>query len=147
MIRRYGEVPQTGQRYGLRAGVYVILPRDGAFLMTWQGDPHHELQLPGGGIDPGESPLQALHREVSEETGWVIARPRRLGAFRRFTYMPEYRRHAEKICHVYLAHPVQRLGPPREVNHIALWVDHEAALDSLANCGDAAFLRGYLARR
>lgn len=98
MIRRYGGTPQTGQRYGLRAGVYAILPREGAMLMTWQGDPHHELQLPGGGIDPGESPLRALHREVFEETGWTIARPRRLGAFRRFTWMPEYKRFAEKLC-------------------------------------------------
>lgn len=146
MIRRYGAVPQHGQRYGLRAGVYAILPRDGALLMTFQGDPHDELQLPGGGIDPGEAPLRALHREVYEETGWSIARPRRLGAFRRFTWMPEYTRFAEKLCHVYVAHPVRRHGPPREPNHTALWVDPAMALDALANAGDAAFLSRFLSR-
>ncbi|MFF5342243.1 NUDIX domain-containing protein [Streptomyces althioticus] len=26
--------------------------------------------LPGGGMDPGESPLEAAEREVREETGW-----------------------------------------------------------------------------
>ena len=144
MIRRYGGTPQTGQRYGLRAGVYAILPREGAMLMTWQGDPHHELQLPGGGIDPGESPLRALHREVFEETGWTIARPRRLGAFRRFTWMPEYKRFAEKLCHVYVAHPVRRNGPPSEPNHLALWVDPAVALAALANDGDSAFLGKYI---
>lgn len=146
MIRRYGSTPRTGQRYGIRAGVYAILPRDGAFLMTWQGSPHEELQLPGGGVDPGESPLHALHREVFEETGWTIARPRRLGAFRRFTYMPEYKRFAEKLCHVYLAHPVRRLGPPTEQNHQALWVAPQVALAALANEGDSAFLKKYISK-
>ncbi|SEN11074.1 8-oxo-dGTP diphosphatase [Loktanella fryxellensis] len=146
MIRRYGDTPETGQRYRLRAGVYAILPRDGALLVTWQGEPHDELQLPGGGIDPHENPLRALHREVFEETGWSIARPRRLGAFRRFTWMPEYKRHAEKLCHVYVAHPVRRLAAPTEPNHTALWVDPGVALDVLANDGDAAFLRAWLSR-
>ena len=146
MIRRYGEVPQNGQRYGLRPGVYAILPRDGALLMTFQGAPHDELQLPGGGIDPGENPLRALHREVFEETGWTIARPRRLGAFRRFTWMPEYKRFAEKLCHVYVAHPVRRLGPPSEPNHVALWLDPVTAMKAVANAGDAAFLARYLSR-
>lgn len=59
-------------------------------LLTHQDAPEPEVQLPGGGIDPGESPVQALIREVYEETGWRISRPRRLGAYRRFTYMPEY---------------------------------------------------------
>ncbi len=34
---------------------------------------------PGGGIDPGESPLQAAVREVTEETGLVVDPARLLG--------------------------------------------------------------------
>ncbi|MBS1302466.1 NUDIX hydrolase [Loktanella sp. SALINAS62] len=140
MIRRYGTPARTGVTYGLRPGAYAILPRDGMVLVTWQGDPHNELQLPGGGIDPGEGAIRALHREVFEETGWRIAAPRRLGAFRRFTWMPEYKRHAEKLCHIYLARPVLKLGQPSEPNHTAIWVSPQDAAGMLANEGDRAFL-------
>jgi 8-oxo-dGTP diphosphatase len=140
MTRRFGEPVRRGQRYVLRAGVYAILPRAGRLLLTFQSDPRPEIQLPGGGIDPGENPVQALHREVFEETGWHIAAPRRLGAFRRFVYMPEYDMWAEKLCHVYRARPVCRHGPPREAGHAALWMERAEAVAQLANDGDAAFV-------
>lgn len=57
--------------------------------------------------------LRALHREVYEETGWTITGARRIGAYRRFTYMPEYDKWAEKLCTIYLARPARRLGPRR----------------------------------
>lgn len=140
MIRRYGEVPQSGQRYKHRPGVYAILPLDGKLLLTYQGNPHFEIQLPGGGIDPGEHPLNALHREVFEETGWRIAAPRKLGVFRRFTFMPEYDIWAEKLCHIYRARPVRPHGPPTEVGHLALWLEPQDAVRKLYNDGDADFV-------
>ena len=144
MIRRYGDTPVNGQRYTQRPGAYAILPRDGKVLVTYQGEPHDEIQLPGGGIDPGEGAIQALHREVFEETGYRIANPRRLGAFRRFVWMPEYGIFAEKICHIYLAFPVRPHGPPTEDGHIALWVDPMVALAELYNEGDVDFLASVL---
>lgn len=140
MIKRYGAVPQNGQRYKHRAGVYAILPLDGKLLLTYQGDHHFEIQLPGGGIDPGEHPLNALHREVFEETGWRIAQPRKLGTFRRFTFMPEYDMWAEKLCHIYLARPVRSLGPPTEPGHMAIWLEPRDAIMELYNDGDADFV-------
>ncbi len=140
MIRRYGETPQSGKRYVHRPGVYAILPRKGQVLLTYQGDPHFEFQLPGGGIDPGEHPLTALHREVFEETGWRIAAPRRLGAFRRFTYMPEYDLWAEKLCHIYLARPVHPHGPASEPGHLPVWMTPADAVAMLYNDGDADFV-------
>jgi 8-oxo-dGTP diphosphatase len=140
MIRRYGTPPKAGQRYQVRAGAYAILPRNGKLLLTWQDDPHFELQLPGGGIDPGESPLQALHREVYEETGWHIARPRRVGAFRRFTYMPEYDKWAEKVCHIYCALPVRARGPATEPGHLPIWMNAAEAAARLFNDGDSDFV-------
>ena len=140
MTRRFGEAPRPGIRYRLRPGVYAVLPRDGRVLVTHQDAPLPELQLPGGGIDPGESPLRALHREVWEETGWLIARPCRIGAFRRFTYMPEYDLWAEKLCTIYRARPARQLGPPSEPGHSAIWMSVGEAAEVLANSGDRHFL-------
>ena len=144
MIRRYGAPPDPQRRYRLRPGAYAILVRGGRVLLTHQQSPQPEFQLPGGGIDPGESPVVALHREVWEETGWSMARPRRLGAFRRFTFMPEYDLWAEKLCTIYRAFPVRRLGPVPEPGHSVHWMSVEAAVDFVGNPGDAAFLRGVL---
>ena len=141
MIRRFGDSPKSGVDYKVRPGAYAVLPRDGRLLLTLQEEPEPEMQLPGGGIDPGESPQQALHREVFEETGWTIAAPRRAGAFRRFVYMPEYDLWANKLCIIYVARPIRQLGPPSEPGHSALWVDPDVAARSLGNPGDRHFVR------
>ena len=140
MIRRYGEAVKRGQRYKRRPGVYGVLLRGQEILLTHQAEPIPEYQLPGGGIDRGEAPIAALHREVYEETGWHIGPPRWLGTYRRFTYMPEYDMWAEKVCAIYLARPTLLMGPPSEAGHKALWVDLATALDLLDNVGDRAML-------
>lgn len=140
MIRRFGEAIPRGQRFRARHGAYAVLADQTSVLLTHQAAPIPEFQLPGGGIDPGESPLRALHREVYEETGWRIGRARRLGAFRRFTYMPEYDLWAEKICHIYLARPVRALGPAPEPGHTSVWMAAPLAIDAVANDGDRHFL-------
>jgi 8-oxo-dGTP diphosphatase len=140
MIRRVGEAVAQGQRYRRRPGVYAVILRGDSVLMTLQEAPIPEIQLPGGGIDRAEQPLPALHREVIEETGWRIDVTRRLGAFRRFTYMPEYGMWAEKLCTVYLARPVRRLGPPTEQGHHEVWLPLDDAARLAGSAGDRLFL-------
>ncbi len=143
MIRRYGEPLVLGQTYRIRPGAYAILALGNDVLLTHQAAPAPEFQLPGGGIDPGEHPIPALYREVLEETGWSIANPRRLGAFRRFTYMPEYDLWAEKLCSIYLARPVRSLSAPLEAGHTAVWASIKDAIDLIGNEGDKAFLKAF----
>ena len=143
MIRRHGEQVRRGQSYRHRPGVYAILEHGGDLLLTCKIDDPADIQLPGGGIDPGESPLQALHREVFEETGWRIGAPRRLGAFRRFVWMPDYGIWGEKLCHIYTARPVRPHGPPSEPGHRALWMPLAEAAPRLGNAGDRAFAHAF----
>lgn len=135
---RIGEPRDARIRWIRRPGAYAVLPREGRLLLTFQDDDTPELQLPGGGVDPGESVPGALHREVMEETGWRIGALRRVGGFRRFTYMPEYDLWAEKICFVYTATPVRPVGPPLETDHSIVWMTPEQAVCALGNPGDRA---------
>jgi 8-oxo-dGTP diphosphatase len=140
MIRRYGEIAKAGQIYTRRPGVYAVLIQGDSLLATVQTDPGPEVQLPGGGIDRGEHPIAALHREVMEETGWRIRVRRHLCTFRRFTFMPEYDLWAEKVCAIYLAQPVRRLGPATEAGHVPVWLPLRDAAGLLGNAGDQSVL-------
>ena len=115
----------------------------GRLLCVWQG---RELQLPGGGIDPGESPLAALHREVLEETGWRIAPERVLARFQRFSFLPDYRYWARKVQTVYLARAVRPLHAPLEPDHLPVWLPPQEALTTLGVEGDRIVLANLLAR-
>lgn len=147
MIRRFGEPVKSGEIYRRRPGVYAVLLDGDAILTTFQQSPVPEYQLPGGGIDKGEHPIAALHREVMEETGWHIGSPKRIGTYRRFTYMPEYGFWAEKVCTIYLARPILRLSEPTEAGHSAVWMAAQEAASLLGGEGDREMLRQILSRR
>ena len=140
-MKRYGDPQQLGIRYIRRPGAYALLPLNGRLLVTYQGGSQNEFQLPGGGIDPGETPIAALHREVCEETGWRIAQPRLVGKFKRFAFLPEYDMWAEKICLIYSARPVRKLSDPTEPHHTAHWISPKDAAVLLGNAGDRSFVR------
>ena len=135
-MQRFGTSPDPNRHYISRPGVYVILPHAGSLLTTFQAGIHNEYQLPGGGIDPEEQPLQALYREVFEETGWHITQPKVFFRFKRFLFMPDYDLWAEKICTIYSAEPVWRRSTPPEPDHYPVVLPIEGAMNRLANSGD-----------
>ncbi|MBT0957677.1 NUDIX hydrolase [Alphaproteobacteria bacterium KMM 3653] len=139
-IPRLGTPPEDGRTYKFRPGVYAVLRRDKEVLLTLQAGETPEVQLPGGGIDPGEHSLPALHREVMEETGYGISEIRHLGSYRRFTFMPDYGFWAEKLCHIYLARPSLCKGPPLEPEHTPMWMPREVALEVISNPFDAPYI-------
>ncbi|GAA2401848.1 NUDIX hydrolase [Nonomuraea africana] len=63
-----------------RVAAYALCVEDDRILLAhWaDGEPAH-WGLPGGGLEFGEDPLDALHREVEEETGHTVEVERLLG--------------------------------------------------------------------
>lgn len=59
-----------------RPSAYGVVIHDGKVLLCKHFGKHN---LPGGSIDLGETPEEAVVREVKEETGIDVTRPRLLG--------------------------------------------------------------------
>ncbi len=144
MIPRYGEPIRRSVRYRERQGAYALIVEGDRMLLTHQAWPRPEFQLPGGGINPGESPLAALHREAAEETGWTIRIDRRLGAYRWYVYIPEQDMWARKTCRIYLARPIRQTGLPAEEEHTAIWTSPELAASLLASDGERQMVRRHV---
>ena len=54
----------------MRVAAYAVVERRGKLLLThWRRGHLHGWTLPGGGLEPGEDPRDAVVREVLEETG------------------------------------------------------------------------------
>ena len=71
----------VGTRLLLLPGVGgIVRDEDGRVLFIRRADDGH-WGLPAGGIEPGESPAQAIAREVHEETGLVVRPARVAGVF------------------------------------------------------------------
>jgi 8-oxo-dGTP diphosphatase len=56
----------------------IVLHDDKLLLIERWRDGLHYYSVPGGGIEPGETPEQTVVRELAEETGCVVAVERKL---------------------------------------------------------------------
>lgn len=73
-IPQFGE-PQTGKAYPDRPAAFVVVEQDGKIAVvrvSFEGGASR-LDLPGGGIDEGETAAQAAVRECGEEAGLRVA--------------------------------------------------------------------------
>jgi 8-oxo-dGTP pyrophosphatase MutT (NUDIX family) len=66
-----------GDAYVIRCGDWcntIAVTPDDRVVLVWQyrfGSDSMSLEIPGGGVDPGEDPAVAAARELREETGYV----------------------------------------------------------------------------
>lgn len=110
--RVFGRIVPTYALESSRGGVAImpILP-DGRVVLNCNfrhATRSWEIELPRGGIDPGESPQDAAKREVLEETGMVLANLKLLGEM-----VPDDGLYS-LIVPVYTGNVVDRLDPERE---------------------------------
>lgn len=56
--------------------IFVMNDNDGTILSVSRKDDKNDIGLPGGKVEPGETPLGAALRELFEETGYEVNDPR-----------------------------------------------------------------------
>ncbi|HWN67043.1 MAG TPA: NUDIX hydrolase [Haliangium sp.] len=86
--------------------VVALTPDDQVVLVRQyrHGTGRQSLEIPGGMVDPGESPLEAAQRELREETGYATARWIDLGMVEPNPAIQTNR------CHTWLALDAERVG-------------------------------------
>lgn len=71
----------VGSRLLLLPGVAAVVRDAVGGILVHRRDDDGRWSLPAGAIEPGESPAQAVSREVREETGLEVVPERVLGVF------------------------------------------------------------------
>ncbi|WP_199701709.1 NUDIX hydrolase [Jiangella rhizosphaerae] len=70
----FEEARRLAQENAWREKALIYLTRDPAELLVLEhtASPRAGVQVPAGGVEPGEQPAQAALRELAEETGVVV---------------------------------------------------------------------------
>ncbi len=114
-----------------RPGAYAVVKNDTGQILTVIAK--NRYHLPGGGIDAGEDPQQAVAREITEETGYQVEQLQNIGQANQFLDTKDLG-------------PINKLGmyfvgrissvPPltiSEADHEYKWINPEAFLSSTAH--------------
>jgi 8-oxo-dGTP diphosphatase len=72
-VPQFGE-PEPGREYPDRPAAFAIVEKDGkiALVRVTFENGGGRTDLPGGGLDPGETPERAAARECGEEAGLLV---------------------------------------------------------------------------
>lgn len=123
--------PTPGRDHKPRPGAYAILLDAGGRLLVVEED--GRLYLPGGGLDPGESAEEALHREFLEEAGYTVAIERHVGRANEFVADETPNTAFNKHCLFFAVTLTGGTGVPGIATNHPRWVPVAEALATLSN--------------
>lgn len=131
-------------KYRKRPGAYAIMTRDKDDKVGIATDGRNLFYL-GGGIEEGETKLQALKREFIEETGYTIKNIKSFDEVRSFIEGAE-KEHLEVEAYVYTAEFDEKVAEPIEKDHKVLWANPEEYKDKLFREWQKYILKEYVER-
>jgi 8-oxo-dGTP diphosphatase len=108
-------------QYKKRPGSYAIIIRkdDNKIGIVTNGNDNFYL---GGGIEKNETELEALKRELIEESGYTITNIQEFDSVGSFIFAEEHG-YLEVIANVYIAEFDEKVTEPIEKDHVVLWVN------------------------
>lgn len=121
-------------RYGARG---IVMRNDGK-IAIFNKTKKNEYKLPGGGIDKGEDPKVAYHREVLEETGCKIEIVEELGTIEEERSSDNFK----QISYLYSARVIEDTGvlglteKEKKEGAKLIWVEPKDGLRLITECFD-----------
>jgi 8-oxo-dGTP diphosphatase len=146
-VPQFGE-PEPGRDYPDRPAAFAVVERDGriALVRVTFEDGGGRTDLPGGGIDPGETAAQAAARECGEEAGLVVE----VGdvVTRADHYFVNEKDHAVNTRGAFFAARLKAVDPSlqTEGDHALVWTEPHEALKTLDRDSHAWALAAWLRR-
>ncbi len=129
---------QSAKQFGLAVSGALYVDRPGAYGIAFNGEGSilvvtvdETYTLPGGGLEPSETPEEGLMREFLEETGYRIRILRPLGTARQYVFAQAERIYFNKLCHFFQVALIGDRGAVQETDHHAQWLHCDQAVDAL----------------
>ena len=127
-------VPKFGSKI---EGIYYV-DRPGAYAVIENHDQRiavietsYGFFLPGGGIDPGESEVEALKREILEEIGFQISVVEVIGSAVEYIKASNEEMYYQIRSKFYKVQLESKIGEGIEGDHRLIWLTHEDVLKQL----------------
>ena len=135
-ILQFGD-PDPNLTYKPRDGAYGILLREGRIACAQIGYTKFTYDFPGGGVDAGETPEQAVEREFLEETGVEVRTGRLVTRFDHYWIHDDGTPYNNR-CHIYETELVrERPEAKTENDHELVWLPPLEVIKRLKNEGYA----------
>jgi 8-oxo-dGTP diphosphatase len=140
-VRQFGERVE-GVEYIPRPGAYAVsIDAQGRVAVIWIQRDHLEWYvLAGGGIEGEESAVEAVVREVREETGLEVEVIREIGRANQYVYAKEEGLYFNKLGVFFLVGVVTDHRDAQEEGHTLRWLAPQEALEQLYHPSQAWIL-------
>ena len=114
-----------GIEYINRPGAYAVIVSHDRQIAVIEAD--NGYYLPGGGIDPDETPIEALKRELLEETGYQVNVMAELGTALEYIHASREGKYYQIRSSFFLVELGSRTGTGMERDHRLIWISLEQA--------------------